>query len=805
MKQGILCLDQQLARQKMRGSWLALLFSLIAISAQGIEIPQQTISVAGLSLPADILIDHWGVPHIYAQTDNDVFFLQGYNIAKDRLFQIDLWRRRGLGKLAEVFGPSYIERDKAARLFLYRGNMQTEWQRYDSKAQAITQHFVAGINAYIDWLEKHPDQLPYEFKKLRYWPAKWQPEDVVRIRSHALTMNVTSAVERANIACKADLNADKIRLGLQPVWQTKIPAGLDPCLPKGVLDLYELATGNVQVSKGSAEYLTTDRKGVGRGNSEGSNSWVISPLKSTSGRPIMASDPHRAYTLPSLRYIVHLHSPHLNIIGAGEPVLPGIAIGHNGTVAFGLTFFSMDQEDLYVYQLNPKNLHEYNYQGHFEPFKIIQETIHVRNGQPLKVKHLFTRHGPVLYLDQDKQQAYALRSVWLEPGTSPYFGSVSYLHAKSFQQFQQAMRHWGTPPSNLLYADIRGNIGWIVGGLAPIRPNWDGLFPVPGDGRYEWKGFWNSNQLPSVYNPKIGYFSSSNEENFPIYYPYQTRKLAFEWLDGSRHERIEEVLKSLPKISLADSMRLQNDFESIPARRLLKLLAPLHSTDANAQAALLLLKGWDARLNAASAQAALYEVWFSIYLGDMFKNAILAQRSETFGPTDPRVMLHILEDPQSYDKKFTDQKRDQLLVTSLSKAYTKMRQLQGADSKKWCWGKLLVTWIKHPFTEIFDSATQKKLNIGPLPRGGSAFTVNLSEYDDNNFRQITGASFRVIVDVGNWDNSWAINFPGQSGDPNSAHYRDLVLLWQNGQYFPLLYTRAAIEAAAETWLHFLPM
>ncbi len=465
------------------------------------------IHAAGLRQPAEILVDRWGVPHIYAASIDDAFFAQGFNAARDRLFQIDLWRRRGLGRLAEVLGPSYVDQDRAARLFLYRGDMDKEWAAYGPDARTIAERFVAGINAYVDWLAAHPDQLPLEFKLLGYQPSKWDASDVVRIRSHGLTRNLTSEVARARTVCATDPENgpryDQIRYGLQPAWETKVPDGLDPCLPNDVLRVFTLATAEVHMTKEGVQTAELARD-PGPENAEGSNNWVIAPSKTATGRPILANDPHRAYSTPSLRYITHLSAPGMDIIGAGEPALPGISIGHNSSIAFGLTIFDVDQEDLYVYDVNPSNAREYRYQNSWEPMRVLHETIDVKGAAPVEADLVFTRHGPVIYEDAAKHRAYAVRTCWLEPGMSPYFGSISYMRATNFAGFQRAMLHWGAPTENQVYADVNGNIGWVPGGLAPIRPNWDGLMPVPGDGRYEWAGFWPGDKLPSSYNPPRG-------------------------------------------------------------------------------------------------------------------------------------------------------------------------------------------------------------------------------------------------------------------------------------------------------------
>lgn len=792
---------------KIRPLWAALLALSLqtASTAHAREaIPVESYQVSGLSRPAEILVDRWGVPHIYAATQADAFFMQGFNAARDRLFQIDLWRRRGLGQLAEVLGASYVPQDQATRLFLYRGDMQREWKAYGSEAQSIATSFVAGINAYVDFLAAHPDRMPFEFRKLGYAPAKWQPEDVVRIRSHGLTRNLTSEVARAGVACKADLKSDEIRFGLTPPWEAHMPQGLDPCLPKDLLKVFQLATQNVRITKEAIRSAAGEESiriaAAERVDEimEGSNNWVISPSKSSTGRAIMANDPHRAYSAPSLRYIAHLNAPGMNVIGAGEPALPGISIGHNGTIAFGLTIFNIDQEDLYVYELNPEHPDQYRYQGKWEPFRTVQEQIAVKGAQPAPATLTFTRHGPVIFVDKEKNRAFAVRSGWLEPGMAPYFGSVDYMKATNFRDFKKAMLNWGAPTENQVYADVQGNIGWVPGGLAPRRPNWDGLLPVPGDGRYEWAGFWSGDDLPFAYNPANGWFSSSNQMNLPADYPYKERKLGFEWTNGSRHMRIEEVLASLPKVSIEDSMRLQNDDLAIPARRLVTLVQPVPAADPKAHAAQEVFTGWDYVERTDSAPAALYEVWLSRHLGNAFKKAVLKpEAAAAMTAPDVAVMLDALEKPEALFGDNAVARRNQVLLSSLAAAYDELTKLQGPDPRQWQWGRLHHNLMEHPLAAAVDDATRARINVGPLPKHGGAYTPNQSTYRVSDFRQTNGASFRVVVDVGNWDNSRAINSPGQSGDPDNPHYRDLADMWLKGDYFPLLYSRDKVEASAQ--------
>ncbi len=367
------------------------------------------------------------------------------------------------------------------------------------------------------------------------------------------------------------------------------------------------------------------------------------------------------------------------------------------------------------------------------------------------------------------------------------------------------MAHWGKPPLNMVYADTKGNIAWTPRGYSPIRPNWDGLLPVPGDGRYEWAGTWSGNQLPLSYNPAKGYLTTSNEMNLPAGYPYKERKLGFEWSDPSRHQRIDEVLAQKPKVSLEDSMRLQNDVLSIPARRLVTLLQPLQSSDPETQAALKLLKGWNACLNASSSAAALEEVWFTHHLQPAFKAAVLSKEAiGLFEVPSTQVLLDALEHPQTTFTPDSIAQRDKLLLTTLTAAYSEMKTLEGPDAAQWTWGKLHHNFSEHPLSPLVDEAGKKLLNVGPLETGGSAYTVNASSYRARDFQQTSGPSVRMVLDVGNWDNSRAINYPGESGDPYSAHYRDLATKWVEGAYFPLLYSRQAVEKQTEKHIRLIP-
>ncbi|WP_374470047.1 penicillin acylase family protein [Phenylobacterium sp.] len=793
----------------MRGrimGWAALLAALAGPAGAELTsaVRREAQPVAGLQQPAEILVDRWGVPHIYAKSARDAFFLQGWNAARDRLWQIDLWRKRGLGRLSASLGPAYVEQDRAARLFLYRGDMAAEWAAYDPVGREAVEAFAAGVNAFVAEVNAGTKPLPVEFRLTDSRPEAWAPEDILRIRSHALVSNVASEVARARTVCAGGLAADAVRRRLEPEHTPQVPRGLDPCeIPADVLKDYLLGTGPVSLAPlagGKAAPGSGDlalARHIEATSAEGSNNWVIAPSRTATGRPILANDPHRPVGVPSLRYIAHLDAPGLSIIGAGEPALPGVSLGHNGQAAFGLTIFYIDQEDLYVYETRGD---AYRYRGGWEPMRVVRETIPVKGEAPREVELRFTRHGPVLKQDVDKGRAFALRTIWNEPGLAGYYGSSRLWRAKTWSDFQAARDRWGAPPLNLVWAEAGGGIGWSAAGRTPVRPNWDGLMPVPGDGRYEWNGFLADGGLPAVRNPAEGFFATANEMNVPAEpaYPRAARKLGFEWADRTRATRIQDVLAATPKATLADSMALQTDDVSAQARRGQALLAPLASDNPEVGRALALLKAWDAREGVESAPAAIYETWAVKHLARAVVRAATPEAAHGLigaGAPDP-ALLWLERQPRKV--------RDPILLASLRAALDELKGRLGPNMATWSWGRLHQARFEPAVAVLADPQLAEQMSIGPVQVGGSASTPRAASWRAGDFRQTAGASVRVVVDVGAWDNSMAVNTPGQSGDPFSPHYRDLFPLWAAGSYFPLRFTREAVERETESVLTLTP-
>ncbi|MES1244126.1 MAG: penicillin acylase family protein [Acidobacteriota bacterium] len=740
------------------------------------------LAVAGLARPVTVLRDPWGIPHIYAESQDDLFFAQGFVAAQDRLFQMEVWRRTAEGRLAEILGPKLVERDRVARLLRYRGDMEAEYASYAPDAKAIVSAFVRGVNAYIETVRDRP---PVEFELAGFRPEPWTPEVCLsRLASLGVTGYATYEVARALLIREMGLEAAAELFPPEPYAPLQVPEGLDLALvdPKAIAAF--LAAG------GAVSFAAPDRK-------EGSNNWVVDGALSATGKPLLANDPHRAIGVPSLRWMVHLVGPGWNVIGAGEPALPGVAAGHNDRVGFGFTIVGIDQQDLYVEEINPENPDEVRSprsKDRWVPMRVERETIRVKGAEPVAVELRFTEHGPVIFEDPARHRAWALRWVGSEPGTAGYLGSLSLNRARSWPEFLKALERWKVPSENLLYADVDGNVGWKVAGLTPVRKGWHGLLPVPGDGRYEWQGFLPAAELPQDFNPARHFLATANHNILPPAYP---RELGYDWAPPFRFERIVETL-SQPgrRFTSEDFQRLQHDDVSRPAREFVDLLVQgvqRQGADAELKPWIERLAKWDRAFSKDSGEAALYVLWMDRLPDAAFKERVpAAVWPVVSNALSSDNLLRLLREPSPrWFGEDARAGRDAALLSSLREAVAEARKRLGDDPAAWRWGALHRTSFRHPLTDqdplfelpVFEMGGGN--DVVHVTGGGPDHTVNF------------GASFREILDVADWDRSVATSVPGQSGQPLSPHYADLLPLWAAGKYFPLLYSRERIEAESK--------
>lgn len=767
------------------------------------------LKVKGIKNNIQVIRDKWGVNHIYAKSENDLFFAQGYLAAKDRLFQFEVWRRQATGTSAEIFGAREFKRDLGTRLFKFRGDMKKELNHYHPRGEQIIQSYVNGVNAYIDEVNQHPNLLPIEFKLLKIKPQKWTA-DVVISRHQGLLGNSTQELNIGRAVAKVGDEKVKDIMWFHPKNpHIKLDSAIDgSLLNDNILDLYNAYRNELTFTKSDITALDEEDAILSPKNKlknvepylsdqemEGSNNWIISGKKSASGFPMLANDPHRKIALPSLRYIVHLNAPGWNVIGGGEPTIPGVSIGHNDHGAWGLTIYETDGEDIYVYDLNPTNHNQYWFKGAWKNMQMIQETIHVKNELPRTVDLHYSIHGPVMYIDSIHHKAYAMKCAWMEPGGSPYLASLRIDQATNWDSFREACSYSHIPGENMIWADKKGNIGWQAVGIVPIRKNFSGYVPVPGDGRYEWQGYLPIKQRPSIFNPQQGYFATANNNVTPNDYKHWDA-VGYTWSDAFRANRINSVLDKSEKITLQDMAALQTDYFSAPASVIVPMLKNLQLS--NAQMKMMqekYLMNWNFILNKESIAAGFYV---------MMEKEIMNDASKIFIPENIKGLVSmqlskVIERLVNSEKYFSGSvQRDQFLVKCFEQAFKKMtnkfspNQQNEIDFSKWQYGQANYKHIsfEHPLAHLMDIDKRKKLNLGPLPRGGNGYTVGSTGSADN---QSSGASFRILMDTKNWDNTLMINTPGQSGDYKSPYYSNLFNIWANDGYFPAYFSKSLIE------------
>ncbi len=763
--------------------------SLDARAKAALAVIRGTLNVHGLKQSVRVQRDHWGVAHIYAQNEHDLFFAQGFVVAQDRLFQMELWKRSGQGRLAEILGPSYVKRDTSARLLRYRGDMDAEYKSYSPDTKEILEAFTSGINAYIEEIQKPGGiGLPLEFQLAGFMPEPWEPEDCLnRLAAYSVTGNGASELHSAQLVALLGPEKAAELLDLDP------PVKLDPAPGINFSGLSPALLENLVGSDVPLHFPETPV--------QGSNNWTVSGSLTATGKPFLANDPHRVIAEPSLRYIIHLVAPGWNVIGAGEPGLPGVAAGHNENIAWGFTIFGLDQQDLYLAELNPADPEQYKTEHGWERMEVKTETIGVRGGTSVVAKLKFTRHGPVLW--DDGKRALALHWVGAEPGTAGYLGSLALDRAQNWQEFEQAMPRWKVPSENIVYADRDGNIGEHSTGLAPLRKDWTGLLPVPESAGFEWSGFVPNADLPHSYNPASGFVATANHKMIPENYGYA---VGFQWASPERFLRISEVFnaaaKSQHKLSLADMENLQNDVVSLPARDLQALLK--HAAGAAPSSSAKLLLDWDCAVTADSMAATLYEFWDADLRDAVTKLAVPVEAQKIAGKFAlPEILQELAHPSVAVFGQNPEAARDALLLQTLQSAEQKLAAKLGPDSKSWAWGNLHRVSFKHPLDHVTPGA-DALFDRGPFSRPGDGSTVDATYFGGASFDQLAGASYREIFDLSDWDNAVGVNVPGQSGQPGSAHYDDLLPLWIRGQYFPLPYTKQAVDRETTDTLELKP-
>jgi len=696
------------------------------------------IVLEGLSGEVEVLRDRWGIPHVYAKSVEDLFFAQGFVVAQDRLWQMEVWRRWSQGRMAGLIGEDGFAHDRLVRTLQFRGPFdQTELTSYHPDADRIVTAFVRGVNAYLGHASA---SLPIEFQLTGIVPEPWT-RDTVLLRAR-VGMVVDDALSELRLArAVAELGAEEAnrREKPDPYRELIVPEGLDPAL---VTESAEAALEGDLYGEFPRPELLPEFRGPrsentgARETSPGSNNWAVRPELTSTGKGFMVDDPHREVSLPAHRYMIHLVAPGWNVIGATESTIPGVIRGHNGRIAWGRTASGSDQTDVYIEKLNPGNSDEVLYREAWEPLEVITEEIRVKGEEsPRRVEVRVSRHGPVFHVDPDRGIAYALRSRLQEPGTAEYLGGLRLNQAESVERCLEESAYLKSPPTNLVCADADGNVGWTIAALSPRRRGWYGRLPVPGTGELEWDGF--RDDLPRTMNPPDGFIATANNNTHP---PDFEPPLFFS--SGSpryrRYERIRDLLASGPAFTRDDMRRILNDALNTEAVELRPWFEGWVADSEAVERARKAVVSWDGVMKKESAAAAIYYEW---------RRAV---------------------DPSALSTEESER--------GLVRAVEALSSSQGADESGWRWGRIHRSDFSHPLVSDFD--------VAPVERDGGAGTVNA-----------TGAVYRLVTDFSDLDRSLAIISPGQSGQPGSPYYDNLLDMWVRGEMFELPYTREAVERA----------
>jgi penicillin G amidase len=754
------------------------------------------LQIAGLSAEVKVVRDKSGVPHIYASNTADLFIAQGYVTAQDRLWQLEFNRRIGAGRLSEVLGDAAIKQDRFLRTIGLRRAASAEVADLSPDERLALESYAKGINDFID---THQDNLPIEFSLLGFKPEPWTIVDSLtwgKVMAYDLSGNYTREILRADLVEKLGAAQAGALLPTNPASGTPL------IVPTGVS--YANMDQNLALLDSQAELA-----GLGAGDpaGRGSNNWVVSGSKTTTGKPLLANDPHLGLTNPSIWYQVELNGAGWHVAGMTFPGIPGVVAGHNERIAWGVTNVGGDTQDMFMEKINPNNPDQYEYQGQWQDIQVLNEEIKIKGKPSENLKVQITRHGPIMNAVQSSIQSNSqpLALQWTALGKSPILGAVlKYDRAQNWQEFRAALRDFNTPAQNFVYADIDGNIGYQIPGLWPIRAKGDGLLPVPGwTGEYDWKGFVPFEQLPSVYNPTTGFIATANQRpvpNTPQLY------LGEEFDPGWRAERITQLLQAKPQLSLQDLGAIQNDVLTIPGKEFASYLGKLSDSDPKLGEAIRRIRDWDGRLTTDSVAGALYKVTYQNVLENMFKQR-LGNVYEYYAD-EPRFhmpyLLNLLKDPTN--EWWGTGGRDAMLQKALGQAIDYLSGQFGSNQNDWRWGRLhTISFPENPIGSAVPFPLNALLNLKTMERGGDASTVAAASYDFNEpYKQTAGQSFRSLMNLANFDDSLIVNTVGQSGQPFSKHYGDNLDDWNGGRWHSFPFSSGAVDQQKDEVLTLTP-
>lgn len=759
--------------------------------------------IAGLQSAVTIQRDDYGVPHIAAENEHDLFFAQGYVHAQDRLWQMDLSRRAGQGRLSEVLGSSTLKFDKLFRTVGILRIAEKLEQNLHPDSRRVLEAYSDGVNAFI---ESHHGKYPIEFDMLNYSPEKWKPVHSLLIsRLMAWELNISWYTDLVLGDLYKTLGEEKAR-DIFPTYPENAPI----IVPKEFRAKY-FSQDMTHLIEADMEF----RKFFGTtGTHIGSNAWAVGPEKSVNGKAMLANDPHLGFSAPSKWYEEHLRGGEFNVAGVSLPGAPMIVIGHNQRIAWGLTNVMADDADFYLEMTNSTG--EYYFKDAWRPMTVVQDTILVKDSASVILVTKSTHHGPVVNdvnATGSITKDVLLTMRWTGQDVSDELFSLILINkAKGWGEFKNGVKEFTVPGQNFVYADNNGNIGYVAGVRLPIRSAQNPTLPMPGwTGQYDWTGFVPFEQVPSLYNPPQHYIAAANNKMTDRAFPYHISNL---WEPPSRIQRIHELLGKQEKVTAEDFKHMQGDYFSRFAADMTPYI--LHAYDSVAvldievQTALSYFRNWHFRFSGDDVPTTLFHVFFT----HLLRNIFLDKMGEAmflkyiFMANIPyRVVPVLMRNSSSdwFDDKSTPQieTRDVIIRKSLEQAILELKASLGGEMKTWQWGLIHTITFRHPFGS--RPPLGAVFNIGPFPIGGSGTTVNNGEYYLANPYQVTlGPSTRQIVDFSDLDGALSVIPTGQSGQPMHDHYSDQTPLWLSGEYHTIPIDSARVAAVTRHTLRLLP-
>lgn len=773
-----------------------------------------TLHLAGLHEPVEIVTDRYGVPHMYAHNEDDLYMAQGYVHAQYRLWQMEFNRRIGSGRLSEIFGDVTLEADRFTRRLGMHRAAADGVRQISAHSRRILDAYARGVNAFI---ESHRHKLPIEFTLLRFKPEPWHPVDSLqwsKMMGWNLGGNWETEIVRARLVAK-----------LGPARAAQLESGYDPThpliVPPGVA--YDGANLGMLAQYAEIKQLS------GFGLLGGSNNWVVDGSMTTTGQPILCNDPHLGQAAPSIWFECHLTAGEIDTVGASFPGAPGVVIGHNQHVAWGVTNAISDVEDLYIEKFNPANPNQYEFMGRWEEAQVYREEITIKGrSEPVIEEVRVTRHGPILTTftvalngTEPEELPLALRWTGLE-----HHDIVSALEkmtlATNVHEFRDALRHWDVPPQNFVFADTNGEIGYVMAGAIPTRAKGQALLPMPGwTGAYEWTGLIPFEELPQVMNPPQHFIATANNRVVGDSYPHY---ITNEWLNGYRAQRISNLLTSKGKLALSDMATIQGDQYSIPAEHLVPHMLSIPPRTSIAGQAQDLLRTWRYTLTADSAAAAIYTTFlrklehiiFAALLGDdegllksyLGAGSTLLSMINGYTSRSKPLIIRLLNERD--DHWFADSvvphgphTWEAALQAAWETTLDELCAKLGNDPAHWQYGHIHKMTYAHVLGMV--KPLDKLFNRGPYPVGGDIDTVNMGAVSPTQPENvITVPSFRMIANLADLAGSLSVHAPGQSGHPASKHYDDFIKLWRNVEHHPMLFDHEMIDEHAAGKLRMVP-